>query len=445
MVVYDLIQARGHGFGMHNNQRLLAFLARHKRWLIVLSAIPLFEVVTAFGVSPDTITQDINQETMVSDLSLPEATPIDSGAFDFWREERILSGDTLASMLGRLGVGTDETAAILAAGRDHTARFIAGRTVTARVTSSGRLLLFRYLIDDKRLLTIERAGDGFVAKDEITQPETRVVMRSGQIRHSLFGATDAADVPDSIASQMAEIFSGDVDFHRDLRQGDRFSVIYEIQYHGGRTLRTGRLLAAEFVNQGKGYQAVYFKDPQGREGYFTPDGKSMKRAFLKSPIPFTRISSGFTGARFHPVLKRWRAHKGIDYAAATGTPVRAVSDATVSFSGRQGGYGNLIILKHQGPYSTAYGHLSRYAKGIRRGAHVNQGEIIGYVGSTGLASGPHLHYEFRVNNVQQNPLAVRMPSAYPLEARYRTQFTSAATPLVAQLDLLKGRNVSSLD
>jgi murein DD-endopeptidase MepM/ murein hydrolase activator NlpD len=430
---------------MPNTQRFLAFMARHKRWLIALSAIPLFEVVTAFGVAPNTITVDVAQETVVAEHALPEPVPSDSGNFDFWREERIRPGDSLATLLGRVGVGSEEIPAIVNASRDHAARFIAGRTVMARVTSGGRLLLFRYLIDEKTLLTIERAGDGFVAGNEAAQPETRVVMRSGEIRHSLFGATDAADVPDSVASQMAEIFSGDIDFHRDLRQGDRFSVVYEIQYHGGRVLRSGRLLAAEFRNDGRNHRAVYFVDPQGRDGYFTPDGKSMKRAFLKSPIPFTRVSSGFTNARFHPVLKRWRAHKGIDYAAPTGTPVRAVSDAIVSFSGRQGGYGNLIVLKHRGQYSTAYGHLSRFAPGLRRGARVNQGEIIGYVGTTGLSSGPHLHYEFRINNVQTNPLAVRMPAAYPLDTRYRAQFAAAAAPLVAQLDLLKDRNVASLD
>ncbi|TCJ16334.1 M23 family peptidase [Parasulfuritortus cantonensis] len=430
---------------MQHITRTFAFLARHKRWLLVLSAIPLFEVVTAFGVSPDTVTQNVPQTTVVADVALPEPAQADSGAFDFWREERIQSGDTLASLLDRLGVGPEDMPGALAASRGHAARLIAGRTILAKVTSGGRLLLFRYLIDDSNLLTIERAGDGFVAKDEVIQPETQVVMRSGEIKYSLFGATDAADVPDSIASQMAEVFSGDIDFHRDIRQGDRFSVVYEVQYQGGRALRTGRLLAAEFVNQGHAYRAVYFRDPQGRESYFTPDGKSMKRAFLKSPIPFSRISSGFSSARYHPVLKEWRAHKGIDYAAPTGTPVRAVSDAKVAFVGRKGGYGNLIVLRHQGPYSTAYGHLSRFAKGLRNGARVSQGDIIGYVGATGLATGPHLHYEFRVNDVQKNPLAVRMPAAYPLEARYRAQFGSAAAPLVSQLNLLQGRNLTSLD
>jgi len=432
---------------MQNIQPLLAYFARHKRWLLLAALIPLFEVVTAFGVSPDTITRDIQQETVVADVVLPAPIATDSGAFDFWREERIQSGDTLASLLTRLGVNADQTTSIVSAARGHNAatHFVAGHSVMARVTSTGNLILLRYLVGERQLLSVERAGDKFLVKEETIKPETRLTMRSGTISHSLFGATDAADVPDSIASEMADIFSGAIDFHRDLRKGDHFSVVYETLYDGGRVLNAGRLLAAEFINQGQSHRAVFFADPQGRGSYFTPDGKSMKRAFLKSPIPFSRISSGFTGARLHPVLKKWRAHKGIDYAASTGTPVRAVSDAAVMFSGHQGGYGNLIILKHQGPYSTAYGHLSRFAKNLRRGAHIKQGEIIGYVGSTGLATGPHLHYEFRVNNVQRDPLLVRMPAAYPLEARYRRQFAAMAAPLAAQLNQLSGHNLASLD
>ncbi|MFZ5484253.1 MAG: M23 family metallopeptidase [Pseudomonadota bacterium] len=430
---------------MQLSQPIFAFLTRHKRWLVALSLLPLFEVITAFGVAPDTDTAQIPRETIVSDLVLPEPVATDSGSFDFWREERIQPGDTLASLLGRLDVRTEELPKAIEASRSVVPSFIAGRAVLARVTSSGRLLLFRYLIDDKTLYTLERRGDGFVGRSEPVQLETRIVMRSGQIKHSLFGATDAADVPDSVASAMAEVFSGDIDFHRDLRTGDRFSVVYEVQMHDGRALRSGRLLAAEFVNQGQAYRAIQYVDTQGREGYFTPDGKSLKRAFLKSPIPFSRISSGFTTNRFHPVLKRWRAHKGIDYAAPTGTPVRAVSDATVEFVGRQGGYGNLIVLKHQAPYSTAYGHLSRFASGLKRGKRIQQGEIIGYVGATGLASGPHLHYEFRVNRVQQNPLALKLPAAYPLEASQRARFASLAGPLVSQLDQLSGINVTARD
>ena len=321
---------------------------------------------------------------------------------------------------------------------------IPGKTVLARVTSSGRLLLFRYLQDNETLITADRVAESFQFKQQAVALETQPVLRSGHIVSSLFGATDAADIPDSIASEMAEVFSGDIDFHKDLRRGDHFSLVYEGLYLDGQLVKTGRLLAAEFSNQGKEYQAVYFKDPQGRDGYFTPEGQNLKRAFLKSPMPFNRISSGFTRARLHPVLKIWRAHKGVDYAAPTGAPVRAVSDAVVGFVGRQGGYGNLVLLKHKAPYSTAYGHLSRFAKGIKRGTRVSQGQVIGYVGSTGLASGPHLHYEFRVNNSQVNPQALKLPSSYPLDKRYRGQFAATTQPYAAQLALLRNTNLGTL-
>ena len=432
---------------MQRFNRAASFVRGHMRWLVALSALPLFGVVAAFGTAPDTDTTNIQQEVVVETLDLPQPLASDGGAFDFWREERIERGDTLGSLLNRLGVNGEEVPAALAASREAPllARMIAGRTVLARVTSSGRLLSLRYQAGEDRLVTLDRIQDGFRASEQQVQLQAHTVIRAGEIRSSLFGATDAADVPDSIASQMAEVFSGDIDFHRDLRQGDQFSVVYETYTHNGVTARTGRLLAAEFVNQGKTYRAVYFRDPQGREGYYTPEGRSMRRAFLKSPIPFSRISSGFTSARFHPVLKEWRAHKGIDYAAPTGTPIRAVADGMIAFSGRKGGYGNMVILNHQRPYSTAYGHMSRFAKGMRRGARVNQGDIIGYVGATGLASGPHLHYEFRVNDVQKNPLALNLPTSQTLDGRYRRDFTSATHQLVQHLNRLPSRSLASAD
>lgn len=418
-----------------------------KHLFLTLASLPFMGVVAAFGIAPDTPTESILRETVVENIALPEAQATDSGAFDFWREERISRGDTLQSLLSRLGVDGEEARQALAAasGNKSLGRLMPGRSALARVTSGGQLMLFRYLASDETLVTLTRAGGKFQAAEQPAVLEARQIMRSGKIVGSLFGATDAADVPDRIASEMAEALSGDIDFHKDLRRGDHFSVVYEAFYLDGQLVKTGRLLAAEFVNQDKPYQAIYFKDAQGREGYFNQDGQSMKRAFLKSPMPFSRVSSGFSGARFHPVLQRWRAHKGIDYAAPTGAPVRAVADAKVEFIGRQGGYGNLIVLKHQGAYSTAYGHLSRFGKGVKRGGRVNQGEVIGYVGSTGLATGPHLHYEFRINNVQKNPLALKLPTAYPLDSRAKAEFASKAQPLIANLQLLRNTNLASLD
>jgi murein DD-endopeptidase MepM/ murein hydrolase activator NlpD len=418
-----------------------------KRLLLALATLPFLGVVAAFGIAPDTAIESIPRETVVENVTLPEASPTDSGAFDFWREERIGRGDTLSSLLSRMGVAAGDTREFLAVARDSQplARLVPGRTVLARVTSGGQLLLFRYLASDETLVAVSRAGGAFKAQQHKVVLEPRMIMRSGKIQGSLFGATDAADVPDRIASEMAEAFSGDIDFHKDLRRGDHFSVVYEGFYFEGQLVRTGRLMAAEFVNQDKPHQAVYFKDAQGRDGYYTPDGQNMKRAFLKSPMPFTRISSGFSNARYHPVLREWRAHKGIDYAAPTGTPVRAVADAVVNFVGKQGGYGNLVLLNHQGNYSTAYGHLSRFGKGVKRGARISQGQVIGYVGATGLATGPHLHYEFRVAGLQKNPLALKLPTSYPLDARAKIQFAGMARPLLDRLELLRSTNLASLN
>jgi len=418
-----------------------------KRLILFLASIPMFGVVAAFGLAPDTVTEQIEQQALSQAIALPTPTLTDSGTFDFWREERIGSAETLSHLLQRLGVAQEEIPAAVNAGHEAKAlgHLLAGRTALARVTSNGRLMLLRYLPTEDRMVTLERVKGGFKAQELAIKPDIRYVTRAGTIQGSLFGATDAANVPDSIASQMAEIFSSDIDFHRDLRQGDHFSVVYESYFYQGSPIKTGRLLAAEFVNDGQVYRALYFRDPKGRDGYYTPSGQNMRRAFLKSPMPFTRISSGFSSARFHPILKEWRAHKGIDYAAPTGTPVRAIADAVVSFAGRQGGYGNLLVLNHQGPYSTAYGHLSRFAKGIKRGSHVSQGEVIAYVGSTGLATGPHLHYEFRVNGEQKNPLALKLPNAYPLAPQYRSLFASSAQPLLSRLDTARNSRTASLD
>jgi len=418
-----------------------------KRIFLALATLPFLGVVAAFGIAPDTTTENIAHQTVVETLSVPEVEVSDSGVFDFWREERIGRGETLPNLLHRLGVNTEDQQAFIAAARQSglISGLTPGRSVLARVSSSGRLMLLRYLVSDARLVSATRSNENFQFSEQAIQAEMRPVMRSGEIQNSLFGAMDAADVPDRIASELADAFSGDIDFHKDLRRGDHFSVVYEAFYFDGRLIRTGRLMAAEFTNQNQTYQAIYFRDPQGRDGYYDAKGISLKKAFLKSPMPFDRISSGFTSGRLHPVLQIWRAHKGIDYAAPTGTPVRAVADSVVSFVGKQGGYGNLVVLNHQPPYSTAYGHLSRFGKGIKRGSKVSQGQLIGYVGATGLASGPHLHYEFRINGVQRNPLAMKLPTAYPLDRRYKAEFMALAQPLSARLNLLRNTNLSKLD
>jgi murein DD-endopeptidase MepM/ murein hydrolase activator NlpD len=274
---------------------------------------------------------------------------------------------------------------------------------------------------------IEITPDGRAAERRAAF-ETHLAVKSSVIRSSLFAAADAAGIPDSVAMQLADVFSGDVDFHRDLRQGDRFTVVYEMHTLLGRPVRAGRVVAAEFVNQGRTYRAVHYGS-----SYYTPEGKNLRKAFLRSPLEFSRVSSGF-GRRLHPLFRTWRTHQGIDYAAPTGTRVRAVGDAVVEFAGLKGGYGKVVILRHQAQYTTVYAHLSRIAVG--RGTRVAQNDTIGFVGSTGWATGPHLHYEFRIAGQARNPLSIAMPAAHPVPARQLPAYLQHAEPLVAKLDLL---------
>jgi murein DD-endopeptidase MepM/ murein hydrolase activator NlpD len=322
--------------------------------------------------------------------------------------------------------------------------------LTARTGAGGELqtLVFPLNGGKDQALVVERQGDRFSASEQTLQLETQVVMKTAEIRYSLFGASDAAGIPDTVATQLADIFGGDIDFHRDLRKGDRFAVIYESVNYLGRAVRSGRILAAEFVNNGKTYRAAWFADPAGGEnssGYYTADGKNIRKSFLRSPLEFSRITSGFTSARFHPVLQKWRAHKGIDYGAPVGTRVKATGNGTVEYVGVQGGYGKVVVLRHQGRYTTLYGHLSGFAAGLRKGSRISQGDVIGFVGATGLASGPHLHYEFRVNDIHQNPLAMTLPSAPPLMPSQLGQFRASTEAHLARIDLIRGFSLAQAD
>jgi murein DD-endopeptidase MepM/ murein hydrolase activator NlpD len=408
--------------------------------------LPFIGVVAAFGIAPDTITEQVAKTQVVQEVALPAARLAGSTDDAYWREERIQRGDTLAELLARLGAEDPEAVQALRNTRSARALYqlVPGRTVRARTTAAGRLLELRYQ-HGGNVLSVTRQGDGLAVSEQPLQFERRELMKSGEIRSSLFAATDAAGLSDSIAIQVADIFSTDIDFHRDLRRGDRFSVVYEMFYDQGSPVRAGRVLAAEFINVGKLYRAVWFQYAEGQGGYYTPDGRNIRKAFLRSPLEFSRISSGFTNSRFHPVLQQWRAHKGIDYAASTGTRVKATGDGIVEVAGRQGAYGNLVVLRHQSKFTTWYGHLSGIAKGVRKGARIAQGEVVGYVGATGLATGPHLHYEFRINDVHQNPLRVVLPSAPPIGADLKPAFAAAAAPLSQQLALLRNTRLSRLD
>ncbi len=357
-----------------------------------------------------------------------------------WDDVTVRSGDTLAAIFGRLKFSPNELYAVMAADRNKTAtlkQLLPGQALRFGSDGEHRLTAMQYKIDRLTRLEIDRSDNGFSARNIKRPVETRLAYASGTIDSSLFAAGQKAGLSDAVVMQLATIFGWDVDFALDIRHGDSFTVLYEQQYLDGEKLADGNIIAAEFVNQGTTYSAIRFTDPAGNGGYYTPAGLSMRKAFLRSPVDFYRISSRFQRERLNPVLHIRRPHLGVDYAAPTGTPIKAAGDGKIIFRGRKGGYGNVIVIQHTGVYRTLYGHMSRFRGGLSVGSQVRQGQVIGYVGMTGLATGPHLHYEFLVNGVHRNPLTVKLPNASPIAAKYRAAFEAQARTLMARLDTVK--------
>jgi murein DD-endopeptidase MepM/ murein hydrolase activator NlpD len=414
-------------------------------WRIaVFAALALCGAVVAFA----TIAPVPEDELLLGKVATLEQVPIRvaeallPSPASYIREDRFQRGDTLAAVLARLGIAETDARAVQRVPQSRLVR--PATTLTAEVRAGGELVSLSFLNPRDALVRIERDGEGLRAIEERDALALQTVMKSSVIRSSLFGAADAAGIPDSVAIQLADIFGGDIDFHRDLRKNDRFSVVYELHTLNGRAVRAGRVLAAEFVNHGTVHRAVWFPGTDGKGGWYAPDGKNLRKAFLRSPLEFSRVSSGF-GMRMHPFLQSWRAHKGVDYAAPTGTRVRSVGDGVVDFAGRNGGYGNMIVVRHQGQYSTVYAHLSGIARGVHRGTRVTQGETIGSVGQTGWATGPHLHYEFRISGEARNPLTLALPAALPVPAHELGAFRTYSAPLVARLDLLASSQIALLE
>lgn len=425
-------------------------LQAHKmklRWFVTLSTVPLLGVVTAFGIMPQTKFTATTQQTISEEIALPVAEASSTTA-TFWRNERVQRGDTVAELLRRLNVEDSAATEYLLKNKatESFRQLAVGKEVQSEIAADGSLLALRFLNNNGNQTVIEKTAAGYITSSLPVQLEQRVFMRTGEIKSTLYAATDAAGLSDPVANQMAEIFGGDIDFHRDLRKGDKFTVVYEMTYSNGEAVRSGRILAAEFINQGHPYRAVYFQTSSTTGDYYSQDGKSMHKAFLRSPLEFSRVSSGFSTSRFHPVLNKWRAHKGVDYAAPIGTKVKSTSDGMVTFVGQQGGYGNVIMVSHQGGrYTTVYGHLSKFTPGIHRGQRVGQGEIIGYVGMTGLASGPHLHYEFKIDGTQRDPLRVALPDAAPISPAQMTSFQDNTRELNERLAMLRNTRLAKLD
>lgn len=422
------------------------------RWILAISCLPLFGIYTAFGIAPQTLTTNIATSMVVEEVSLPT---LDQALNDeanlaekFWYKDYVRRDDTLQSVLTRLNIRNRDALEFIrsdSVASEIARSIIPGRQVKSETDTDGNLFHFEYQISADQFLTITKTADGYEAHQDERILEIRPVLKSAKINSSLFGATDAANIPDHIAIQLADIFESEINFHTDLRRGDRFNVIYEGSYDQGELIKSGEVLAAEFVNNGKVYRAVGFRDSNNQMQYYTPEGKSIHKSFLRSPLEFSRVSSGFSVARFHPVLQRMRAHKGVDFAAPTGTRIKASADAVVDFVGTKGGYGNVIILKHDNGISTVYGHLSRFAPELRRGSKVTQGQMIGFVGMSGVATGPHLHYEFLINGKHQDPMKVALPKNNTIQGGNKAQFETISNQMMAQLRLLGTSNIAALE
>jgi murein DD-endopeptidase MepM/ murein hydrolase activator NlpD len=370
-------------------------------------------------------------------LRFPEPAAEETASHGIWLEHQVRSGDTMSSIFSDLDLDGADLHQILQIDkqtRNALTRIKPGQRIQARVDEEKALRELIYEIDATRSLRVLGTNGGFEASLEQKPTEKRVARQSGVIRDSLFLDGQKAGLSDPLIMELANIFGWDIDFALEIREGDRFSVIYREYFLDGKKLEDGPILAAEFVNRGKTYRAIRYENAEGHSDYYTPEGKSVRKAFLRMPVKFGRISSRFSLGRKHPILNRIRAHKGVDYAAPTGTPIRAAGDGKISFRGRKGGYGKTIVIEHGGGISTLYAHMSKYTRSRKGGSRVKQGEIIGYVGKTGLATGPHLHYEFRLNGVHRNPLTVKLPAAKPIDQRYRADFLAQSQDMIAQLE-----------
>ncbi len=425
--------------------------ARRRRlpWLATGMSLPLFSL--GFVV-PDNGYHD----ALRLDLTLTEIKPVftlpllfsssdlvsagNFGAPDAGMDETnamnltVRRGDTLDRLFRGKGLDLGDLASILnlPPARQNLRILRPGDEIRVRHDGGSVIELTRD-IDAFSSLNVTRTKDGFDARVIELDYETRATRMEAEITSSLFGAATQAGVSDRTVMKLAAIFASDIDFVLDIREGDRFALLYEEKWRDDQKLAEGDILAAEFVNQGRTFRAVRYQSDDGRVNYYTPEGKSVRRAFVRAPLEFSRVSSDFNPRRRHPILNTIRAHKGVDYAAPAGTPVRAPGDGKVDFRGRRGGYGNAIILKHPGGVTTLYGHLSEFARTLRVGQAVSQGTVIGYVGATGLATAPHLHYEYRINGRHMNPRTVPLPNAAPLPAGEREKFMRAAAPLLRQL------------
>lgn len=355
-----------------------------------------------------------------------------------WKEFTVQNGDNLSILFKRAGLNDRTIYELFSDAKDaKDLRNIRPGQKMAFLVENGQLQGLNYVIDELNSLNFTRETKGFTGKEIALKPDVKYAFRQASIDSSLYMAGKRAGMPSNLTMELANVFGWDIDFALDIQKGDSFKVMYEEQFLDGKRIGTGKIMAAEFTNGGKTFQAVRYTDKQGASNYYTPDGRGMHKAFLRTPIEFAKISSHFSLGRKHPVLHIIRAHKGTDYAAVRGTPILSTGNGKVAFAGRKNGFGNTVVIQHGQGIETLYGHMNGFAKGVRSGSRVTQGDVIGYVGSTGLASGPHLHYEFHVNGQVRNPVTVPLPKSIGIEKTELARFNETTRPLIAKLDQYK--------
>ena len=415
---------------------LTSVTARPVRWLLPVMLLPLLGGALFYVLTQKPLDSE-SSEPSVAEAPVLAALPGEQLDFIVRRN------DTLERIFRRLKLSLADLTAILGLpGASQALNQIRPGDKLTVVHEGGTVHALNRRISETEILSVTRADSGFAAEVMTTPIELRATHAYGTIDSSLFVAARAAGVnPETILQLANDIFGWEIDFALDIRSGDRFHLVYDQKFRDGQYLGDARILAAEFVNAGQRYRTVHYASADGQvDGYFTPDGRSMRRQFLRAPLDFRRVSSNFNPNRRHPILNYIRAHQGVDYSAPTGTSIKASGDGRISFVGEKGGYGKVITLEHGGGISTLYGHMSGFARGMRNGQRVKQGQHIGYVGSTGAATGPHLHYEYRVNGIHRNPRTVRLPDAAPIPAAYLADFQLKAGVLLVELE--RGRDMT---
>ncbi len=382
----------------------------------------------------------------VEDSAQEVAVEEDVDTFEYNKTLTVASGDTLSVLFNKAGISSTVMHQVLDKNKDAK-RFVSlkpGQQINFEFDQDQTLQSLSSQVSALETIYLEKQADSntFKFRNELATTEIKEKFAKGTITGAFFNATNQAGVPYSIAHDMANIFGYDIDFAQDLRTGDTFELLYEEKTLDNKTVGTGKVLTARFTNRGKVYTAVRYTDKQGNSSYYSANGSSLRKAFIRTPVDFARISSRFSNGRKHPILNKIRAHKGVDYAAPRGTPIKAAGDGRVTLAGRKGGYGNTVVIKHGQGYQTLYAHMQGFAKGVRAGGSVKQGQTIGYIGTTGLSTGPHLHYEFQVNGIHVDPLSQKLPTADPIHASEKQRFANTSKTLLAKLDAKKDSQIA---